>query len=551
MKKTACLLAVLALVCAGQALQGFAQTTPRHRLQMRDVKGVSKFFDAKTGNEFVPRGNNYARLAKLKKHSDGTTIPYHSTFNRGLYDRARARKALQAMAADGYNTVRVFLNYNTVGGLGEPGKPLDKDYIGNFVDFLRIARENNILVLPTIDWLPIVETGRGDRSVWCPDFQCTAAHILSEEGVKANRDFFISFIRGLKKSKAPFDALFGYAVRNELAFELEIPPLSLTRGSLKTANGKTYSLADPKQKQQMLDEGLVHWVDEMRKAIREEDPTALVGVGLIPPQAPHKMRVGDTRFSVTRPVIEKSDLDFVDVHIYPEANGLGMKEFAENFGFSKATRKAIIMGEFGGLVTMYTTVEAAARAMVALQKSSVDYGVDGWLLWAWDMDIIKESWAAADSGRLLGKALAPATRTRVTDEFRAGAGVPSLNVKASAVYKDMPAEQAIDGTMSQWSAGAFPPQWIEVGVQPPSKVFAIRLVVGQSPAGPTTHELWVKRQGGSFEKVQTFEGDTKDYDRLEYRFKGSAVIEGVKVVTVKSPSWVGWREIELVRQATD
>ena len=208
------------------------------------------------------------------------------------------------------------------------------------------------------------------------------------------------------------------------------------------------------------------------------------------------------------------------------------------------------MGEFGGLLTMYATVNAAARGMVELQKASAAYGVDGWLLWSWDMDLIKDTWAAVDSGGVLGKALAPATRAKASDAYKVSPGAPSLKVKASAAYKDMPAESAIDGTMSQWNSGAFPPQWIEVGVQPPSKLSAIRLVVGQSPAGPTTHELWVKLRGGSFEKVETFSGETKDFDRLEHKFMGSGMVEAVKVVTTKSPSWVGWREIELVRPST-
>ncbi|MBP1654433.1 MAG: hypothetical protein H6Q28_989, partial [Bacteroidetes bacterium] len=40
-------------------------------------------------------------------------------------------------------------------------------------------------------------------------------------------------------------------------------------------------------------------------------------------------------------------------------------------------------------------------------------------------------------------------------------------------------------------------------------------------------------------------------DRLEHKVRGGGIIESIKVVTVKSPSWVGWREIELVRQSTE
>jgi hypothetical protein len=520
------------------------------RLELREVNGVSKFFDRTSGREFVPLGMNYIRLDTLRKQTDGTYFPYHSTLNRGVYDRARAEKALREMASDGYNTVRIFINCATDGGLLDPGKPIDQEYIANFADFLRLARANRMLVMPTMDWIPVPAPPEEKRRLWCPDFQCTSVHILTPEGVRANREFLVAMFRELKKAGAPMDAFFGYELRNELTFEADLAPLSIDSGRVTTANEKTYDLADTTQKRAMLDEGVVFWVDEMRKAIRGEVPGMLVGVGLVAPQEPHPIRVGDGRVSVSRPLIERSSLDFIDVHVYLEPNGMTLKEHAENLGISKATRKAVVMGEFGGTLLMYTNVDVTAREMLELQKRASDFGIEGWLFWSWDKDVARDTWAAADSGGVIRRAIAPAGKQTLEPIPARRAHLPT-KVRASASYQDMVPDLVRDGTMRQWNSGDFPPQWIEVAPERPDKIAEIRLVVAQTPDGPTTHELWLKPVNGDYRKVTTFEGETKNYQRLVYNLKEPLVVEFVKIVTVKSPSWVAWREIELAPRPTD
>src|SRR5260370_28057925 len=55
----------------------------RHRIATRST--IAEFFDRTTGNVFMPRGNNYVRLA-TQRWPYGGPPAYHSALNVGLYD---------------------------------------------------------------------------------------------------------------------------------------------------------------------------------------------------------------------------------------------------------------------------------------------------------------------------------------------------------------------------------------------------------------------------------------------------------------------------------
>src|SRR5258708_38590872 len=82
-----------------------------HRSGVRVVAGHGEFYDTFTGASFVPRGNNYVRLANQTLiNPAGQIFFYHSTFNTDTYDPLRAEQALLAMQQDGYNVVRVWIS---------------------------------------------------------------------------------------------------------------------------------------------------------------------------------------------------------------------------------------------------------------------------------------------------------------------------------------------------------------------------------------------------------------------------------------------------------
>ena len=130
---------------------------------------------------------------------------------------------------------------------------------------------------------------------------------------------------------------------------------------------------------------MVYWIDQVRAAILEADPTALVGVGFFHPQTPNPTRLGDPRFIETRPAIWESSADFIDLHAYPGVE-LNLQQLVENYKIEGMETRPIILGEFGAFKFAYPSVDDAARALVELQVESCGYGFDGWLLWTWDTD---------------------------------------------------------------------------------------------------------------------------------------------------------------------
>jgi regulation of enolase protein 1 (concanavalin A-like superfamily) len=111
-----------------------------------------------------------------------------------------------------------------------------------------------------------------------------------------------------------------------------------------------------------------------------------------------------------------------------------------------------------------------------------------------------------------------------------------------------PRERAVDAKLdTSWGAGAPAPQWIEVDLGEPAVIELIRLVIAQSPAGETRHQIWVGPTQNALRLVHTFEGNTADMQALEFRPEAHLEdVRYVRVVTTASPSWVGWREIEVI-----
>lgn len=523
---------------------------PEHRIGVRVVAGVGEFYDRATGDRFVPRGNNYVRLAAQQAPS-GETIQYHSTFNVGLYDAARAGEALRRMRAQGYNTTRVFLNGCCLAdSLGDAAGGLSSAYIENLVDFLRQAEAAGIYVIITTDGIPPVG-GYAEilNSTWSADFAGNSAIYLRAGGIGAEGQLWRDLIEALISQRAPLDAILAYELRNEVFFDSNLPPLSLTSGTVQTANGNAYDMASGDGKQRMMDEGLVYWIDALRAEILKVDPSALVTVGFFPPDKPNPWPSAP-RLIRTYPAIWQSSADFFDLHPYP--GGYGLDKLVENYEMAGMEEKPIVMGEFGVARSSYASEAAVARALHDWEVESCRHGFDGWLLWTWDTEEQVEFYNGLTGKGLIDQVLAPAVRPDPCQagkfdffEYNLALGKPA---EASRSLPDQPPAGAVDGrTASWWGAGDFAPQWVQIDLGAPSTIRLVRLVVTQSPAGDTRHELWVGASPEELSLLHAFVGYTVDGQVLEFR--PDAPVENVRfirVATPKSPSWVGWQEIEVL-----
>ena len=382
-----------------------------HRIAVRVSNGVGELYDRATGQTFVPRGNNYVRIG-AQISPVGFRIVYHTTFNLDHYDAAGAEVALQRMQVGGYNTVRVFLNGAcTRFCLGDAvSRGLSSRYVANVADFLRRAKAHGILVVLTTDGLP---SSTRYEELMGSGASATVGGLnvdfLTEQGIEANAQFWRDLVSALIATGAPLDALLAYELRNEAFFLASEPPFSLSTGSLRAPNGTTYDLSSPTDRRRLLEDSFVLWIDRMRTAIRDVDPTALVTIGFFHDTEPNPARRGDNRLVRTRAVIERSSADFIDIHPYAD-DELTFPQFMQNYGIDGPVAKPIIIGEFGASKRAYLSASQAAEALVSWQRQACAYGIDGWLLWTWDTDEQPDLWNGLSSGGAIARALAPATR---------------------------------------------------------------------------------------------------------------------------------------------
>lgn len=129
-------------------------------------------------------------------------------------------------------------------------------------------------------------------------------------------------------------------------------------------------------------------------------------------------------------------------------------------------------------------------------------------------------------------------------------GKPAI---ASAELPGYEASKAVDGSpWSYWNSGDYPPQWIAIDLGAPYPVSTIRASITQLPDGVTTHNFLTAGPNplDEFQPLTTFSGPTVDQQVLEHAGP-SDEIEFVLIETTESPSWVAWREVEVLSECAD
>lgn len=522
---------------------------PSHRIGIRGKGADAEFYDRKSGDRFVPVGPNLHFLAL-----EGDTF-VDRLFAPSSYDPERVDAELSAMRALGYTVVRTSLDLCVRDCIGAAGGGLRDDYLDDVADFLGRAQNQGLFVILTSNDLP-VDAGYVPRveATCCDPFDgYLNSHYLSAVGVTEWSRYWRDVLSALIERRAPLEVILAYELRGELFLSSDKPPLSLDDGIVTTANGEAYDLSDPVQKLKMVDDGVQHWIDSVAGVIRELDPTALVTVGVFPPNSPNEWRPGDNRLVPKASTFAASNIDFLDLHVYP--GYLPFPAMMEDFGIEADTELPRVLGEFGGFTFVYGSPEDAAFGVQEWQVASCRHGVIGWMFWHWTGANDHEVWTGSEGSGAIRQVLAPVNRTDACESASFPFFVPDLAhrhpARASRSLPEGSAAKAVDGWRStSWQSGDGPPQWIEVDLARPSRVEEIRLAVSQFPSGETHHRILVAGPDRAFRIVGELAGETADGDELRLAFEGPLTgVEFVRIETVVSPSWVSWREIRILGEA--
>lgn len=550
---------VLLAACAGGPPPSGEIAEPR--IGIRVVGGVGEFYDRLTGETFVMRGGNYNRWAD-RPHPDGGTMRMDLLFNVDENQLAEAAVDLDLMAAQGYNTVRVWWDHCDVlqgGCMGDPAGGIRPQYLANIARFLDLLAERGMYVIFTMNEVPD-DGGYGDLNATscCEDYIGYNLSYLSTGGRAANRAFFADVVDGLIARRAALDRILAFELRNEPFFERNLQPFTHGSGLLTTANGRTYDLGDEADLGRMMNENMVDWIDDMAGVIRDRLPGALVTIGYFHDLGP------DSDWMAYAPyVVANASLDFYAHHAYPEGVLTYWDEYADSFELADyPASKPLVLGEFGvGKYTVPNPVDAA-MAIQQWQVASCDLGFSGWLHWTWgsgELDV-PDLWVGTDAGGVVNAALAPAARP---DPCAPGAEMLTSDllsfrrpVTASSTEGGGDPRYGVDLSLhSWWSAGAGAPQWIEVDLEAERTVERVRVPIGSvTPRGNATIEVYGRADGAPAPGVllHTFSQAVTEGDVLERVFDPPLVdVRHVRFHVaqmddlVTGPGWVILHEVEV------
>ncbi len=517
-----------------------------HPIQVENRNGQAVFIDERTDNIFTPRGTNYFNIVN-------SSFGLQDRFFHPLHFNAQVvRSHIQQLKGRGYNTIRVFLDTcsdgeGCIGNLN--GQGLNIDYMRNVASLMQIAKEEDFFLILTSNDLPdqggYWEISNQGANEFIDGYR--NSHYLTSPGVESAMLYWEDLMQALTDLNAEFSHVLGWSILNEQWFFNNAPPFSLTSGSVVAANGKTYSLSSESDKLRMAEESTDYYISKVAATIRKYDEDGLITMGIFSPNQPHVWRPGDFKMSLAS-VTENSDLDFLDLHIYPGTST--MDKLMENFQISNTNAKPIIMGEVGAFVSTYNTVQQAEDALQNWIALSCDYNFDGWLTWGLlraPLAIGDATWSLLDENARLLEELSPLKYPDPCNSDWRGAQNIALN-KAVTVSSELSGEQgmyAVDGDLTtQWGSGDLPPQWIEIDLGITTSISRISLVVAQFPQGETQHMISTKGENGAFSPLIQFSQNTQEGDRLEWSGSRDDV-RYLRVETSSSPSWVSWKEIEV------
>ena len=503
-----------------------------HWISVRDGNLV----DRRTGATFVPRGVNLQR--RLNNGGDQLF---------GAYDPAWVDEQLDEMVDQSFNTIRFFLDLCMSCTSTSDG--VRSDYLDDLTDLLRRMEARGLVALPTSNDVP--DPGYSDRLPCCEPFGGYRNSLyLAPEGHTIAAEYFTDLIEGLQARGAPLHILLGWQLANEQFFLRDVPPISLTSGTVTTGDGATYDLADDAAVEAMIENNLLAYIDQVGSTIRSLDDGALVTIGFFSAEDPDAGRNGsDNRWVEPEIVVHEGAVDFIDLHAYP---GLGGRwdVIGPAFGLDEPPTIPLLLGEFGAFNGSHLDVDEAAIALVNWQIESCEWGFAGWLIWLWGEDTDPEVITVNSGDAELATAMSPDARPDPCEAGSYASPNLALNRPVTASQEESGeggqylARSVNDGSIrTWWSASDGAPQWVEIDLESDQLIGRVEIHIGDvTPPGPQRHRIYVRADGepAPGRLVGEATGDVRDGDILTVELDADAngPVRYVRIDTVEIDGWV-------------
>ncbi len=406
---------------------------PAERILIKKQRGGNaKFVGSESGKEFIAKGVNYCNIrladhdsfepsfeasdAQVSRIQRGNRNPergsYHDVRPGDLiqfYDPHRSEIIMRTLKSNGYNLVRVFVKpggrgseYTNVRGMSGPAdtKGLYAPYLDNFIDFLTRARKYGIYVMPCFtenempdnDYFKKLSKGASRQEI-----------LFSEEGIKAKQHYMELFLQYIKeKDPELINSLLALTMQNEFAFHSYEAPFKQLSGTYTFIDGSTYDMTDDEQRRALANAAIQNYFAKMKETVEANVPGLPVGEGTFSMGAVGKTYDNskgirtiegnkDRRFPMTAVELLKTDIDFLDFHVYRwGAKGTGkdvFMHFADNMklttpeGQELMKNKPILMGEFGSFKENEATLDEAIVFVKELEEAALEFGFKGSCYW--------------------------------------------------------------------------------------------------------------------------------------------------------------------------
>jgi len=390
------------------------ETAPIKRVLINTNASMPFFYKKGESSPIRLFGVNYIRLRGQESRLKGD----HSTFDAATfstkadYNPYHAETLLRILKTKGFNFVRVFVIGRSSVNPGVSGdvslnEPFYEPYMNNVIDFIKRAQKYGIYVylsfgdgeLPLNAWYKtrLPGTDVSYLRLYFP-FVKNAVDLKAE---------YLSFFINHIKSTNPLliNSLLAVELQNEYALNANVWPFSLKSGIFNAYWGESYDLANGESRQKLADDGTIIYQNKMVEALNQVDPELLVSEGFFTLNAVGKTpetafglypdNFEDERYPPTFNVIVKSNIDFIDIHIYPHsATNSIQDQFSQNMntmleGDTKLndilSKKPMILGEFGAFYENEKgNSTTTANRMAELANIAMNNGLSGWCYWTFD-----------------------------------------------------------------------------------------------------------------------------------------------------------------------